>query len=560
MGAAIGSIARHGATLLVPTAIETDDRTSLAESTCISTGTSEQSSHRQRVRAEAAEALERERCFTMDLWAIANNRMWLKTPSAPIRAPPVPPLPEWKCGCPSVKFENDGHPWPAGVGTHDHTVGEVVRAFLRFAWQLKGEAARMPLVLCVLSGVLPSVQAVLLGQAVDTVSEANKAAGATGDARAQVQREVMYQLLLCAVGYALAFEAKAAADYRYNETVPISSFRQQMQHVLHRELLLKTEAAKGQGRSCKWAPGTCAGLVTICVDAAIVNTWGVLFPFVRTVALCAAQLAVVAYTARNAVRNYFLMLVGFAVLTIGPVPFIYRCRQRVCVDMAARALKWQLHTVALAVEQHADQSAARSILAEQAATEASVAEATGAQAQAQAQAVTGAAAAAAGDVPTPAASRLSSRPRTAPPGVTLSQARAFADVERAATDFGDVVLITKQRAFASFFIDLVARTTDCQFNLLLFVATLITAGLHVVDGHLSLGGFAVLLSTASNLQVAAETMAAQLVQLPHGYAALRHLGEVFNDEGAEGASIASGMKRKYAAAGGRHAELTEPLL
>ena len=84
----------------------------------------------------------------------------------------------------------------------------------------------------------------------------------------------------------------------------------------------------------------------------------------------------------------------------------------------------------------------------------------------------------------------------------MRKAKADDDAEVAAAKFGEVVLITKQRQFASYFIDLVAATTDNQFNLLLFIATLLVAGKQVIDGHLSLGGFSIIMSASSDLQVA----------------------------------------------------------
>ena len=233
------------------------------------------------------------------------------------------------------------------------------------------------------------------------------------------------------------------------------------------------------------------------------QTWSVLFPFISTCAACAAHLAVVAYSARFAVGNYFLLLVLFGVLTIGPVPVIYWCRQSVCVDMAARTLKWDMCQVSMAVEQQSRATAA----ARAAAPGHSVRDRDGAESKS----------------PSNEAGAVSV-------GAQAGDCEPPWDAEHAADEFGDIVLIAKQRQFASFFIDLIASTTDCQFNLITYLATLVTGGVCVVDGTLSLGDFAVLLATASSLQGAAESMASQLVQLPHGYAALRHLGEVFNDD------------------------------
>ena len=203
----LGSAVRHGATLATRlkelTGISTDDLAELAEESRVdedSDDDAEPSLHLRTVHhlhTEAQKALERERRFTMDLWAIAMNHMWLQTPSAPIRAPPIPHLHDWKSGSvgglPHAPFQGKGDPWPAGIGTHGTSVHAVVFGFVRFAWHLKGRDAVMPIFLCVTTGVLPALQTVLLGMAIDIVSDEFNHPDDDGDS-------YFWKLLGCAAG------------------------------------------------------------------------------------------------------------------------------------------------------------------------------------------------------------------------------------------------------------------------------------------------------------------------------------------------------------------------
>ena len=298
---AVHSVARHGQAALVHGRkyIATEEY-DLSEASCVAAEEessddgeaaveegSEASAHHgpraiKKVLDETSTALERERRFTMDLWAIASNQMWLNKPVPPLHGPSLPPLSCWKEGRSNddgtaAGWPGAGNPWPAGVGTIGRTQRQVVFAFLSFAWHLRGRAARLPLALCVVVGVVPAFMSVVMGRAIDVVTAASAESRGSDEAA-----RGYYELCACAFGFAVLYEVKAAAGYNYQTTVPLASLRGQMRQVWQRELLARTRVGS-DGSKRVWPAGTCAGLVVTCVDDAVNN--------VRATCTCACTCA-----------------------------------------------------------------------------------------------------------------------------------------------------------------------------------------------------------------------------------------------------------------------------